>query len=149
MNRSDQSNRLSPSGAARVDQILRLAKQTARQRRDGRRRLAFAAANLAFAVLALTCILVIRQMPGPSQIPLLPQNRFIATAPPQAPIAPAPPDETIVRILTDPTLLDRLSIHTEPKWESISDDELIQVLAEAGQQVGIIHADGQTYLMTR
>jgi hypothetical protein len=146
MSRSNGFDSLSRSGAARRDEILRLAKQTARIRREKRRRVALVAANSAFVVISVSCLMVIRQMPGP-RADWSPGQGTLASTPP-AP-APAPPGVNIVWIQTDPTLVDKLSVSSRPAWKSISDDELIQAFAEAGKQVGIIRADGHTWLMTR
>jgi hypothetical protein len=147
MSRSNGFDSLSRSGAARRDEILRLAKQTARARREKRRRAALVAANSAFVVIAIISAMLIRQFPGPT---LRERVNSVAIAPRPAPPVAAPRSVVqIIRIETDPTLLDRLSVHPTPRWQSLTDDELIQAFAEAGQQVGIIHADGQTILMTR
>lgn len=126
---------LSPAGARRRDEILRVAQHAARSRRH--KRYFVRGASAVACAIAIT-LLLHRSNVVPPQSPIveLPQKTSISTI-------------VIDRIDTDPTIADRLSVRPRAaNWQQIGDDELLQSLAKAGQPAGLIHVDGNTILVT-
>jgi hypothetical protein len=151
MSRANGSNWLSPSGVQRREQILLLARQETRRKRRRREVTRTVAANVVFVAMSLITAMVARtQLGGPIQSP----SHELIAANSQQQASPNSLDDTsrvqVSYIQTDPAIVQRLSIQPEPaRWQSIDDDELIRIFAEAGQQVGIIRFDGKTEVMTR
>jgi len=128
---------LSEQGQLRCQQILLLAKDEARRHRR-RRLVRRAAAPLAIGMVTLGI--------------LWPRHPQATTTPPIARIPPpsSQPVLAIQYLQTDPTITDRLSIKPEPpRWTSISDRELLNEMAAAGQPAGIVCMNGKTILLPR
>jgi hypothetical protein len=125
---------LSEAGVRRRDEILRLA-----LREEGRRRRRRATVLGWCAVLALWALLLI-SFPWRRDRPIARQPTPSNPQPlrSSSPIAPGGPNAVIVRIHTDPGLLDRLAIRPgKASWKTISDDQLLHELAEAGRPAGL------------
>ena len=131
---------LSPAGIARREQILDLAKREARKR-NLRRKTQSALIVFALALAISATIFQQYHYSPPQNAPIV-----LSPSPPTAP----PTNNVIIRfITTDPTIATRLGIHSKHRWHRIGDDELIQLLADAGHPSGIIHTAHQTILLPR
>lgn len=133
----DDELRLSELGRARRERILERALVEARLRR--RRRHMSRSAIVMAAVTTLT-IWVTHQADQHDPQPLIVQG----------PSPTEPPDAlTMSFIQTDPGIMERLSIKpAPPTWTRITDDELLQTMANAGHPAGIMYHQGGAMLMT-
>src|SRR5438477_10113167 len=123
----------SPEGLARREQILSLTKRAARSRSRKRRALPV----ITTLLLLITSLVVFLNRPSRENL----DSTF--SRPNNA------ADQIVIeRIPTDPTITDRLSVLPSPKWQVVSDDELLQSLANAGQPAGLVQMDGKTVLLT-
>jgi hypothetical protein len=127
---------LSDFGHDRREQILRRTILAAR----GRRRRKIAARSFgAVMILVLAVVpVLLRSQRGGRTVAIKIESQNL----PEASAFP------IEQIKTDPTIADRLSISPDPHWQQMSDDDLLQTLAAAGQPGGLVHVDGQTILVT-
>lgn len=147
-------NRISYEGVKRRDEILRLAQGAARTRKRRRNVIRTVSVNLVFAVIASITAMVAMQVPlGPHRqsggdSPLVVSKPLPAPAPPSVPVESQ--SVQIAYIQTDPTLVDRLSVRPEaPRWVLISDEQLLDQLAQSGAPAGLITLNGQTHLLFR
>jgi len=155
---------LSPTGDARRERILAIAQRAARRRRMRRR--VSRLTGVALAVLVAAAGLgqwVDHHLRLASLAFYLPQTRIEnplidSLPPPEArqPDSPPMPPQPVVShqpkitiITTDPTILDRLSVHPVPHWQVIGDRELLDALAAAGEPAGLLRYDGRTILLPR
>lgn len=149
---SSETVRISYEGIKRRDEILRLAQGAARTRKRRRNAIRAVSANLVFVVIASITAILATQVPL-GQRPQGGGNSPLAVSkPPPAPVPTAAPAEAesvkIVFIQTDPALVDRLSVRAEsPRWEVISDEQLLEQLAQSGEPAGLITLNGQTHLL--
>jgi hypothetical protein len=131
---------LSPAGEERREAILGLARHAARARRTRRRGVRAGAGALLVLMVAGAGVYVTR----PAQLDHPARVDSTATCP-AVPSRPA----SIASIDSDPTIARRLALAPEPqRWASISDDELLASLAEAGQPTGLIEVAGTTILVS-
>ena len=129
-----ESTPFSPAGQAKAERILRLAQQAGRRRRWRRRCLQ------ATPIVLLLLATVLRRPPASPTAPTP-----IATTPP---LVVKVPLVRIERIMTDPTISDRLRMPTiEPHWERLTDDRLLDLLAEARHPAAIAYEDGRAKLV--
>jgi hypothetical protein len=130
---------LSPAGAQRRDEILRIAQRAARTRRHKRyvmRGASAVACAIAVALIVHRSSSPVQSFPSRSPIVQVATNARASTI-------------VIDRIHTDPTIADRLAVLPRAaNWQQIGDDELLQSLAKAGQPAGLIRVDGNTILVT-
>jgi hypothetical protein len=131
----EPSEDLSPAGIARREAILNTTLRAVRRRRRARR----AAVGAIGATAALLVFLL-----WPGRLPT------VQPADPGRIVAPPRLAEWHVEIVPlDTTVTDRLTVHDTPQtWTILGDDELIGVLAAAGQQAGLIRLNGETMLVT-
>lgn len=130
----DESD-LSNAGMRRREEILRLALQAGRRRqRRWQARVIGSCAALALLVFLIISTplrrerSIVHRFPAPIPSPVGPGR----------PIAPENPKTVVVRIRSDPGLLDRLAIRPDKAaWKAIGDDELLHELAEAGRPAGL------------
>lgn len=146
-------NRISYEGVKRRDEILRLAQGAARTRKHRRNVIRTMSANLAFVVIASITAMVATQVPMGERRESGGSSPLAVSKPP-APVPTAVPAEAesvkIVYIQTDMSLVDRLSIRPEPpRWEVISDEQLLEQLAQSGEPAGLVTLNGQTHLLFR
>ena len=127
---------LSDAGRERREQILQIAIGAARSRRRRRR------ATRALCVIAILSLAI-----GPMLHRSHPANLPIAQKA-GSHDAPQYSQVLIEQIPTDPTIADRLSVTPDPRWQQLTDDDLLQSLAAAGRPGGLVHVDGQTILVT-
>ena len=131
----DPPENLSPAGLARRAAILNTTLRAVRRRRRTRR----AAVGALAATAALAAF-------------LLRPARFSPPSPfnPGGSIQAPPVAEWHIEIVSaDPTVAERLIVRDTPRtWTLLGDDELIAVLADAGQQAGLIRLNGETTLVT-
>src|SRR5688572_6602221 len=157
---------LSLRGAARRDRILDLARGAARRRRQ-RRRAGRAVAAAAVVIAVSTAVGVIVRRPsgsvpgrGPGRelaipvvpphgatVPTLPAPSELATAPTIPPQRKA--KVSIARLTTEAGIVDRLALRPRAAAEPrrLSDDELLDRLAEAGRPAGLAYVDGRAVLL--
>lgn len=137
---TDSQTILSPEGARRREQILRLARRAATGRR--RRRLALRG-GLALAGVA---VLAVALWPDPAVRTVGPSPDQWVQHPNPAP--PTPRVVDIQTITTDLSLVDRLALRPQQRgWQSIDDDEFLKVLADAGKPSGLIELNGRSFLI--
>ena len=138
---------LSPTGAARRDEIGRLARRAAVGRRRRRRA---ARAVVAVALLLAAAWPPARRRPSPPGGPP-PQAEVAVRSPtPSTPIAPPSPSAVIQFVPTDPTITARLSVRpARPTWVVIDDRQLLDTLAAAGRPAGLVTVDGHTTVWFR
>src|SRR5262245_23276853 len=125
---SDLEQPLSFEGQRRSEAILRLAQRESQKRRRKRTALRGAGAG----TLVIAAVLVAR---SGFKTSLLHRGDEIVEVPPQQlPKTSSPPGIVVSQIQTDPTIVDRLAIHTQSKtWRSIDDEEFIRAMADAGK----------------
>jgi hypothetical protein len=134
MTAHDPEGPLSPAGEARRQAILADALRAA----DGRRRTraatrAAAGAAAAVFVVATFAFVVTRREPVPATVAKAPHP---APSPTTSPL-PAPARPTvIVQVIREQDV--------RPKWEVLSDDQLIDALADAGRPSGLVTLNGET-----
>ena len=132
-----ESTPFSPAGQTKAERILRLAQQAGRRRRWRRRCLQ---ATPIVLLLLATVATVLRRPPASPTAPTP-----IATTPP---LVVKVPLVRIERIMTDPTVSDRLRMPTiEPHWERLTDDRLLDLLAEAHHPAAIAYEAGRAKLV--
>jgi hypothetical protein len=130
---------LSFSGQARQIAILALAKRAARRRR---RTWQLSRAISACVTLIAVGLLLHWWTHAPGPVAPNSDHDVISRANFSKPLG-------IELIETDPTIADRLAVAvTPPRWQQISDDDLIRYCAEAGQSAGLIRVGDQTVLVT-
>lgn len=133
------TDELSARGAARREEILgaMLAAQRGRVRR---RRAARAGAML--GVLAVAGAAVYFGVSGGSGGPVGPVERVA-----DGPIAPPAPEVPAAYVVqTDPSIVQRVAVHSGSAAVMIDDDELTRLLREAGREEGIIRVGGRAML---
>jgi hypothetical protein len=147
---------LSPAGKARRAEILRLAQAQARRRR--RRRQAARAAAAGVGVLLLTMVLTHRLLPGTpvrqAVVPPAPVTQPLRATAVTLPLEPAPPPKpgniVVQFIRTNPNITCQLAVPPQtPTWRRLSDDQLIQELADAGHPAGLAWVDGRELILYR
>jgi len=137
----DDFEPLSPEGLRRREEILLLAKHDVRRRR--RRVLVVRGACAVIGVIATGLWLH-----HPLSIPR--ENRPQIAVRHQPTTQPPTSAVQIVFIETDPAAVSRLFIRDEkPKWQRLGDDALLQSLADAGTQAGLVSVNGREMLVTR
>ena len=139
---NEQPIPLSAEGQLRRERILLLAQREARRRRRWRRMVRTAGVCGVAAAVMLTGICLHR---GGA-----PDQRPGASAGNGPGGVPTPTAGTIVieRIQTDPAITSRLAIPPQARsWQRLSDDELLDRLAEAGKPAGIAYLDGRAVLL--
>jgi hypothetical protein len=151
---TDPNETLSISGEKRREEILNLARGAARQRRRNRRALQ-ATGGVALGLLAAIYLFhALSPSPGnPRELRGEDPSRLVARNSAEH-ISPRPPPQesrvVITTILTQPGITAQLAFPPrQPHWERIGDDQLLQSLAEAGHQAGLISVNGQTVLLSR
>ena len=152
----DEQVSLSATGARRRDEILRAAVRAGQSRR--RRRLAGRAAGAAGGVIAIAWAVAAVLRPAGLVKPPLVRGPIPPAPPPVAhvvvsgprPAVKRPAVIIVQRIETDPTLVDRLAVPRQGHpWRSLSDDELLTQLAQAGRPAGLAYVDGRAQLLWR
>jgi len=147
---------LSPAGQLRRGEILTLAH---RQAYGLRRRLRFrrTAVLAVVAGLALALTLRLRHSPtprplvhAPSSEPAQAKDRSaVALALPQ-PRHRLAPGVLIEHISTDSTLVSRLTLPPQSAtWQKLSDDELLERLADTGRPAGLAYVSGHAQVLYR
>jgi hypothetical protein len=136
----------SPEFALRRAEILRLALGEASRRKRKR-----TAARAVGGVIITALAMVFWMDRSNSKSPVHRPEEIVSNLHPASePSAPTASIATIEFIQNDPTLIDRLAIPAQPPtWRFISDDELLQELAAAGQPTGLIRMNDQTFLLPR
>jgi hypothetical protein len=131
----------SPQGESRRRQILQMAQGEARRRRNRRHIVRGTGLTAVAVVVALAVIL-------PRHRPIAVHERLQPMAQLTPPVAE--PSTTIVYVQSDPDITDRLTIKPQaPRWTNLSDRELLDELAAAGQPAGIVCMNGKTILLPR
>jgi len=145
---------LSPTGENRRAEILQHAQAEARHRR--RRRQSARAAIAGVGVILLTLLLTHRRVPPKPAAPMVivpaPATRPVAVVTPPSVVATRPAHHPIVIqfIQTEPNLAQRMAAPPqEPTWRRLSDDELIQALADAGHPAGLGWVGGREFILYR
>jgi len=139
---------LSPAGQQRREQILQLAQGAACRRRRQRR--VGGLSVVAAGTLALALVWSIYRVP-PARIavappPPTPAPEFAVVGP--ATLRPRLANVVITRIPTDPTLRRRLALRPQPPtWRRLSDDALLECLADAGEPAGLARIQGKPVLL--
>lgn len=143
----EETETLSPEGASRRERMLPLLQQAlARQRR---RRLA---ARWSLAACLLAGTFAAYRIAGPPSVTPAPE--------PRAPVGPKLAHMTFSLVRDDPSILTRLSALGNPPDPGIlvadrpldptmlirSDEELMQLLAEAGHPQGLVRVNGRLIL---
>lgn|GEM_PF-3969868 len=136
---TDPPMELSPAGEQRKESILAMAKVHASQRRQRRRAAQTLAATAAIIFALAVPVLLLR--------PHHHQAKPIAVVPNVHPQieqhltkSPFKPRVVVVKIETDPQIIDRLAIPPQPaRWKKIGDDELLRDLASAHQPAGLAY----------
>ena len=125
----DFNEPLSREGFARREQILQVALGAARRKRIRRRAVRAGGGVTALAIV----VLAVMHRPTP------PVQEVVIISPATRTVEQVF-QTRIERIGSDPTIVQRLSI---------GDDELLTSLAQAGEQAGIIHMQGEAVLVTQ
>jgi hypothetical protein len=143
---SDSYVELSHEGLERRDQILRLARDAARRRRRRRRSIAVVA-TVTLSVMATLMTMTVVKAPGFLD-PHIVQISKLRVAP--DPVPGPHSNVEIVQIQTDPTITARLAlVPSQSKWRTLEDNELLQLLADAGRPSCLIEVDGRGVLLPR
>ena len=144
----DMNMELSAKGAERRNRML-VQLQSEMQRvhrvRRFRRRAAGIAAPVLGVILALIMWQFTQQPPAqsPNEIAAKPAGIGpFETTPPPSPAAPV----QIVRVQTDPNIVDRYRAVSTPRAETLDDDALLIALAEINRPTGLIRSEGRTWL---
>lgn len=152
---------LSGAGRRRREEILDLALGQARAQRRGRRLRRGLAATLSLGVIVfVTGRAWMRHSPGPAAAPSIAQRPStpMASAPAEGPrpvilvghLAQHPREITIGRVETDPQIVARLALPRQtPTWQKLSDEELLQRLAESGRPAGLAYVGGHAMVLYR
>jgi hypothetical protein len=126
---------LSASGAARRAQILADAMGAADARRR-RARVRRVATGIAVATTAGACLFAVlsktHDVPAPA-----PQRSPIVIAPPHT--APSTAATFAIQIIRTEDV--------KPRWETIGDDQLLAMLAEAGRPSGMVELNGKAVVV--
>ena len=150
---------LSPAGQERRALILRMARAEAGRRR--RRRHAARTVAAGAGVVLLTVLLIHRWLPqqpvrsivfrpAPATQPVPATQAVAVSRPPALPTRPKTRQIVIQVIRTEPNIVKRLATPSQkPSWRRLSDDELIQELADAGCPAGLAWIDGRELVLYR
>lgn len=140
----EQSEVLSPAGRARREEILDDALRVADRRRRAKIFSRAAVVLIAAGIFSSVFLVGRGRTPAPVAHVLPPAIRETA------PLKKSPAEIAIVRVKTDPTLLEQMRAPPQtPTWKELSDDELLKQLAAAGKPAGIAYVDGKAELLYR
>jgi hypothetical protein len=151
---------LSPAGQQRREDILRLAQAHAKRQRL-RRKVVPSAVVIAFALFfaAVTVIqwhtgfrpaIVVNPVPIVNPVPVIAGPAVAPEIHPLLPVRKSRQFQIVVTLVkTESGLADRLAIHPQsrPELRHLSDDELLQQLANAGRPAALAWIDGRETLI--
>ena len=144
---TEPSIELSSAGEQRKKSILAMAKAQASRRRRRKRAAQTFAAAIIFALLIPALLLRFHRRPD-QQVKVVPTVPAHANR--QVAISSSKSRVVVVRIETDPQIIERLAIPSPPpQWKKIGDDELLRDLASAHRPAGLAYIDGKPMLLFR